>query len=182
MVLVVDDEEEVADTFAATLGDEYETRVVYGGEAALEAMDHDVDAVLLDRRMPDMHGDDVLAEIRDRGYDCTVVMTTAIDPDLNILEMDFDDYLSKPVLAETLRETLEQHLQGPANEPRIDEYFALVSKLDILESELPRSELVEDAEYERLREEVTSLRSQLREEIDDFDDLLETYRDIDRRG
>ncbi len=43
--------------------------------------------------MPDIHGDDVLDEIRAQEYACKVIMATAVDPDLNILEMDFDDIL-----------------------------------------------------------------------------------------
>jgi len=61
-------------------------------------MDDEVDAVLLDRRMPDVHGDEVLARLREEGCDCPVIMTTAVDPGMDILEMDFEDYLCKPVL------------------------------------------------------------------------------------
>jgi len=45
-VLVVDDEQSVADTYALQLRDRYETRVAYGGQAGLAAMDDEVDAVL----------------------------------------------------------------------------------------------------------------------------------------
>ncbi|MHB9288148.1 response regulator [Halobacteriales archaeon Cl-PHB] len=182
VVLVVDDEPDVAETYAISLGTDYETRVVTGGEAALETMDDAVDAVLLDRRMPDMHGDAVLAEIRDRGYDCPIIMVTAVDPDLNILEMDFDDYLCKPVDPETLRETLTQHLDRRGRDPRIDRFFSLVSKLDVLESERPPSELSDDPEYQRIRSEVTSLAETLDDDLDDFAALHDTYREIERTG
>jgi len=180
VVLVVDDEPAVAETYAISLESAYETRVATGGEAALEAIDDDVDAVLLDRRMPDVHGDAVLEEIRDRGYDCAVVMTTAVDPDLNILEMDFDDYLCKPVEAETLRETIAQHLDQPGGDPRIDRFFSLVAKLDVLESERTPAELRNDPEYDRVRAEIDDLAAELRAELDDFEDLHETYREIER--
>lgn len=65
VLLVVDNERDVADTYALQL-EEYDTRVAYGGEEALAKLDDDVDAVLLDRRMPDVHGDEVLARIHDR--------------------------------------------------------------------------------------------------------------------
>ncbi len=184
VVLVVDDEESVADTYALRLRGEYETRVAYGGEEAVERMDEDVDAVLLDRRMPDLHGDDVLAAIREEGYDCVVVMTTAVDPELNILEMDFDDYLCKPIFQETLLSTLDQHLDtaggGTRQDPTLSEFFAIVSKLSVLEDEKTRTELESSDEYDDLRERAEELGGELRETVDDFEDLYETHRSIER--
>ena len=113
-VLIVDDERNVADLYATWVEMEadYQTRVVYDGEAALEALaeaagDHDegdealttrVDAVLLDRRMPGMAGDEVLATLRDRGYEVPVAMVTAVKPEDAPLEADYQKYLTKPVM------------------------------------------------------------------------------------
>jgi DNA-binding response OmpR family regulator len=180
-VLVVDDEELVADTYAVLLENRYETHVAYGGEAALEAVDESVDAVLLDRRMPDVDGDEVLARIRDRGLTCKVIMATAVDPDLNILEMDFDDYLCKPIDQETLVDTLDHHVDStsPAREG-LDEFFSLVSKLSVLEAEQTATELEASAEYDRLTRRAEELERDLRKDVADFDDIVETYREIDR--
>ncbi|MFC7139445.1 response regulator transcription factor [Halosimplex aquaticum] len=182
-VLVVDDEEEVADVLALKLRDDYETRVAYGGEEALEAIDETVDAVLLDRRMPDIHGDEVLAEIRERGYDCVVVMTTAVDPDLNILEMDFDDYLSKPIETETLLTTLDQQIDSRrSGDPKLEEFFAVVSKIEVLEEELTPAELAESDEYERRKREAERLGRELQESRPDFEEIVDTFRDIGRNS
>jgi DNA-binding response OmpR family regulator len=181
VVLIVDDEETVADTYALRLQSRYETRTAYGGEAALEAVDERVDAVLLDRRMPDIHGDDVLEEIRDRGLSCKVIMATAVDPDLNILEMDFDDYLCKPIFQEALIETLEKHIEDTEDDnAELDEFFSIVSKLSVLEEEKTRAELEESSEYERLKARADDLGKDLRGSVEDFDDILDTYRDIER--
>lgn len=183
VVLVVDDETDVADTYALRLTGEYETRVAYGGEEALEAMDDSVDAVLLDRRMPDIHGDDVLDEIREQGYDCVVVMLTAVDPDLNILEMDFDDYLCKPVERETLLSTLDQHLGRPSQDDSNDvvaEFLSVVSKLDVLESELSHAERERSQEFQELKARAGELGPAVQSEVDDLDELLETHRSIAR--
>ena len=181
VVLVVDDEEDVADTYALRLQTDYETRVAYGGEEALEKVDDDVDAVLLDRRMPDIHGDDVLKEIRDRGHDCVVIMSTAVDPDLNILEMDFDDYLCKPIFRETLLETLEKHLDtGDEEEADLDTFLSLISKIDVLEEELSHGELVQHEEYQNVKERAEEMAPALRERVDDFDEVIQTHREINR--
>lgn len=183
VVLVVDDEEDVADTYALRLQGEYETRVAYGGEQALELIDDDVDAVLLDRRMPDIHGDDVLEEIRERGYDCAVIMSTAVDPDLNILEMDFDDYLCKPIFRETLLDTLEQHLDKPTGgDDDLEEFLGIISKIDVLKQELSQGELNASDEYQELRDRAEELAPKVREEVDDLDAMLDTYRSIERES
>ena len=105
-VLVVDDDRALADTCEYWLREEYDVRVAYGGRQALEQVDDDVDVVLLDRRMPDISGDDVLDEIDARGLDCRVAMMTAVAPDTDIVEMPFDEYLVKPVDEESVTETV----------------------------------------------------------------------------
>ncbi|MFB6156520.1 MAG: response regulator transcription factor [Haloferacaceae archaeon] len=96
-VLVVDDERAVADACSLLLRQEYDVRTAYGGKEALEAVDDDVDVMLLDRRMPDISGDGVLNELRVRGIDRAVIMLTAVEPSLAVADMAFDDYLRKPV-------------------------------------------------------------------------------------
>lgn len=180
-VLVVDDEEEVADVYALRLRNEYETRVAYGGKDALETIDVDVDVVLLDRRMPDVSGDDVLAEIREKGYDCRVVMLTAVDPGLDIVEMPFHDYLCKPVEKEDLVAAIDQQLQIQRYDDELSEYFQVTSKLALLESELPPQELEQSEEVERLETRAATLREELEELLDEFDSLEEAFERIGRQ-
>lgn len=102
--LVVDDEQEVADAYALRLRGYCEVETAYGGDEALSIIDESpVDIVLLDRHMPGMSGDDVLVELDERGFYGRVVMVTAVDPGVEVLEMPFDDYLCKPVDRETVR-------------------------------------------------------------------------------
>ena len=114
-VLFVDDEPALADGRAAQLSDQYDTRTAYDGAAALEVLDDAVDVVFLDRRMPGRPGEAVLESIRERGHDCRVVMVTGVEPDADVVEMGFDDYLVKPVEADDLREAADRLLaRSPA--------------------------------------------------------------------
>jgi DNA-binding response OmpR family regulator len=113
-VLIVDDESDVADAYAGLLGDAYDCRVAYGGAAALELYGPDIDVVLLDRRMPDISGDEVLQEIREREGSARVAMVTAVDPDFDVIEMGFDDYAVKPVSRAELEATVQRLANCPA--------------------------------------------------------------------
>ncbi|MFA1611052.1 response regulator transcription factor [Halobellus rubicundus] len=181
LVLVVEDEPDLADLYATWLRDEYRVRVAYGGREALEQLDDEVDIALLDRRMPDLSGDEALEAIRERGVDCRVAMVTAVEPDFDILEMGFDDYLVKPVSREALKETVENLLLRNTYDEGIQELFSLASKKALLESEKDPVSLENNEEYQELSERVAELRSQLDETLTQFgdeDDFTAVYRDI----
>ncbi|MFB6118553.1 bacterio-opsin activator domain-containing protein [Halosegnis sp.] len=96
LVLVVDDDRAIADTYTTWLRGRFDTVTAYGGPEALERVSTDVSAVLLDRRMPTMPGDAVLARMRERGLDCPVAMLTAARPSGRLADRQFDEYLRKP--------------------------------------------------------------------------------------
>lgn len=179
-VLVVDDEEEVADVYALRLRNEYETRVAYGGEDALDAIDVDVDIVLLDRRMPDLSGDTVLETIREKGYDCRVIMLTAVDPGLDIVDMPFDDYLCKPVEKDDLVAAIDQQLTIQRYDDQLSAYLEVTSKLALLESELPPQEQEDNEELNRLRERAAEIRTDIDDVLADVDEIESSFRDIGR--
>jgi len=180
-VLVVDDESEVADVYALRLRDQFETRVAYSGEAALEEMDIDIDVVLLDRRMPDTSGDEVLEEIREKGYDCRVIMLTAVDPGLDIVDMPFDDYLCKPVEKANLVEAIEQQLDVMRYDEKLSEYLELTSKIALLEGELSSEKAEGNEEIQALQEEADELRAELDAALDNLDDIESAFSEIHRK-
>ena len=169
-VLVVDDEPDVADAYAAQLSSEYRVETAYSGEAALEELGPDVDVVLLDRRMPGVSGDDVLDEIRERGLDCRVAMVTAVDPDFDIIEMPFDDYVIKPVSGDDLFETIERLLNCAEYEATLQEYYALSSKYATLLSNKSDAVLETSEEFADLETRREEVREQLDDTVAQFDD------------
>jgi DNA-binding response OmpR family regulator len=186
LVLVVEDEPDLADLYAAWLGDEYRVRTAYGGHEALDQLDEvddEVDAILLDRRMPGLSGDEVLTAVRERGIDCRVAMVTAVEPDFDILEMGFDDYLVKPVTSETLGETVEGLLRRGEYDSEVQELFSLTSKKAMLESEKSASDLADNEEYQRLADRIEELRESADESRDavasDEEDYEKLFQDFD---
>ncbi len=175
-VLVVDDETRLADLFATWLEAEWTVKTAYDGQSALDQLDESVAVVLLDRRMPGLSGDEVLDEIRDQEMDCRVVMVTAVDPDFDIIEMGFDDYVVKPISKTELLEVVERVSDRAKYDATLQEYFSLSSKKALLEAEKSERELQESTEYEQLMEQVTELRDAVDEHrehvLKDHDDFV----------
>lgn len=177
-VLVVDDEQAVADAYALQIESEYETRVAYGGEEALEKADESVAIVLLDRRMPDLSGDEVLSEIRERELGCRVVMVTAVDPDFDIVDMPFDSYLKKPVKRAELLGEIDRQLSVNSYDDQFDEFLELSTKIELLREEKPAQELKSDDDVQAMESRVSELKSQLDETVTDFDDPAQAFSDL----
>lgn len=169
-VLIVEDEVETADLYAEMLETEFDVMTAYGGEEGLAKLDESVDVVLLDRRMPELHGDELLEEIRRRNVDCRVVMVTAVDPDIDIIGLDFDDYLVKPVTPEELLDAVRRMIDRQAHDDTLREAFAIASKMATLESRMDVEELESSPKYADLQAEFDELRSVF-DEIDADDSL-----------
>jgi CheY-like chemotaxis protein len=178
-VLVVDDEEAFAESAALWLEDEYDVRVATDGEAAIEKYGPDVDAVLLDRRMPGLSGDEVLDRLDDAPGDAGIAMMSAVEPDYDVVEMPFDSYLRKPVAKEDIQETTEK-LVRRANYPRqLRELFALVATIEALGERYPRHELESDERHQELVDELESMAAAV---TADISTLHEADRERFRKG
>ena len=178
-VLMVDDEKKVADAYALRLNDVAEVSVAYGGEEALDTIDNDSppDVVLLDRHMPELSGDEVLDRLRERNLRTRIIMVTAIDPDLGILEMPFDDYLSKPVDRDDLHTAVDQQCQVLAYE-LLGEYFQFAATRGVV-----TAGLTDDDTHDRLDElenELDKLEGRVRGLLPEATNLLDAFGEIDR--
>jgi DNA-binding response OmpR family regulator len=178
-VLVVDDEPDVADLYAYRLGDSYDVRVANDGETALDELDESVDVVLLDRRMPGLSGDEVLTALREANYDCRVIMVTAVDPDVDIVDMAFDDYVCKPVGQEELLAAVEQQLTAKRYSDSVQALFRATSKMGVLRAERSLDDLENTEEYQRLEARIEELRAKNTELLDELDDFEAAFNAID---
>jgi len=180
-VLVVDDEPDVADAYAAQLDDEFVVSTAYGGQEALDTVDASIDIVLLDRRMPGISGDEVLTEIREQDLNIRVAMVTAVDPDFDIIEMPFDDYVIKPVSRDDLFETINRLLICSEYEEQLRRYYSLTAKHATLMANKPESELVNSEEFQDLESEMEAVRDNLDDTISQFDDndFAAAFRDLE---
>ncbi|MFB6206816.1 MAG: response regulator [Haloglomus sp.] len=172
-VLVVDDDEDLADTFEVWLEQAgYEALTAYGGDEALARFDPEMDVVLLDRRMPHVPGDEVLRELREREGDQQVSMLTAVEPQADVLDLPFDEYLTKPVSRQDLLDAVERLRDRQSLDAEMQELFRLTSKLGALEA--GTSEDVAAARDE-LESRIEEQEARVDEYLQEFDDHAEAF-------
>lgn len=180
-VLVVDDDPQILDLYQSYLAEDFSVRTAMYGDEAIGQLDDSVDVILLDRRMPDLSGDEVLQAVRDQGYDCRVAMVTAVEPDFDLVDIGFDDYVVKPVTRDELIEVVELLLSRSAYDDHIREWLSLLSKRATLRRQKSTQELEESAEYAQLQQKIQDLQYKADELIktQSKDSLDQLFRDID---
>ncbi len=110
-ILIVDDEPSTCralEKFFNSKG--YEVSIANGGEEALSKLDSEGPLVmLLDIRMPEMDGLEVLARVNKKYPSLGVIMITAVT-DLGVAQkasdLGADDFLTKPIDLEHLEKTV----------------------------------------------------------------------------
>jgi DNA-binding response OmpR family regulator len=167
-VLVVDDDLELADLYADWLDEQYTVHTAYGGHEALELVeeaDDCYDAILLDRRMPDLTGDLTLVILRDRGYDVPVAMVTAVEPDVDVLDLGFDDYLVKPATRGDLFETVERLHELESLDSVARELSMLRVKRNVLAVEHTPTALESNRQYLDLETRIETLEARINGDV-----------------
>ena len=123
-VLCIDDEESPRESLRFILKDRYDVLLKTDGASGLEAirMEGPFDVVLLDMKMPDMSGLDVLSKILQMQPTMPVVMVTAITeakPAVQAMKMGAADYLNKPFDVDEIRLVVERVLKEKALEKEV---------------------------------------------------------------
>jgi len=159
VVLVADDNTRINTMHTAWLEDGYTVRTASDGEETLRNLDTDVGVVVLDRRMPGLSGEEVLDWIRSQQYDIRVVMVTSEDVDFDLLDMRFDEYLTKPVRQDELRSVVADLFERRDYSTGLQEYLGLKSKIGLLRAEYSDATLENHELYQRLRSRVDELEA-----------------------
>ncbi len=112
---MVEDSPSLAVVYQSYLSaDQYEVDVVGTGDEALARLEiHAPDIMLLDLRLPDRPGMDVLRHVYESGIDCSVIIITAhgsIDVAIEAMRFGAVDFVSKPFDATRLRVTVRNAL------------------------------------------------------------------------
>jgi CheY-like chemotaxis protein len=167
--MIVDDEPGLLDLYEAWLADLDVTvvRAACGAEA-LATYDDGIDAVVVDRHMPRVSGEEVLADLRDRHPHLPIAFVSAAPPDAEILDFDVDAYLTKPVARETYVCLVQSLLRRATVCETVARYLAARSKQAALLEAKSQSVLRTDPTYAAFEERLTNLASSVA--VDSLDD------------
>ncbi len=181
-VLIVDDEPEVTALYEKWLPD-YRTYVAHDGQEALSILDEreeKIDVVLLDRKMPKLSGPEVLERVRASEYDCRVAIITAVAPSYDIIDMKFDEYVTKPVDGTALRGTVESLYKRAEYAETLTNYYSLVSTHANLLAEYSPEVLEKNGEFVALEAEIDDVRQTLDSslEVCDHQEFQRILREI----
>ncbi len=190
-ILVVEDDPTVTHLYNQFLEPEYtvvttttaaEAIDVLHGESAPEGeeLPDSVDAVLLDRRLPDEPGETVLEVIEEEDLDCRVAMVTGVEPDFDIVDMGFDLYILKPVEHDELMDAVDTLFVRSEYGGLLREAASLASKRALLEANKSDDELDASEEYSELLDRMEELDDELMDLAGSLstDDYRVMFRDI----
>jgi DNA-binding NtrC family response regulator len=116
-ILIVDDQESIRHFIEKAMLDEgYQVSTAGEGREGLQVVARqEPDLVLLDLRLPDMHGLDVLKKLKEDDADLQVIIMTAfgdVESAVRAMKLGAHDYINKPINLEQLFITVEKALES----------------------------------------------------------------------
>ncbi len=115
-IMICDDEEGIRESLKLILSDHYELIIVDSGEQAAHALANtkDIGVMLLDIKMPKVHGLDVLKEIKTKHPNVRVLMVTgyrSVDTAAEASRLGASGYIVKPFKKDEILETVKCNLK-----------------------------------------------------------------------
>jgi len=116
-ILIVDDQESIRHFIEKAMTEEgYQVSSAGEGKGALRRITEELpDMVLLDLRLPDMHGLDVLKRVKEQEAELPVIIMTAfgdVESAVRAMKLGAHDYINKPINLEHLFITIDKALEA----------------------------------------------------------------------
>ncbi|EMA10101.1 HoxA-like transcriptional regulator [Haloarcula vallismortis ATCC 29715] len=146
---MIDDDKDYRQLYKLWLPEECEIIEAGDGRAGLQRIDDSIDAVLLDRQMPNLGGEAVAEKLRQRAATPAVVMISSVKPDVDILDIPVDSYLRKPADQDTLLSVLSTVRTRCKYEARRRDLLALADRCATVSDAVRATALAESEAYQR---------------------------------
>ena len=138
-VLIIEDESMVAELYMNYLSEDYDARYYMSAEEALSSITNEETITILDRRLPNISGDEVAAQLKTQIDTCLILAVSGVEPSESITELPIDDYLQKPVQQDELLSRLSNLELRLGLPPKEQQYLAVRSKQRALQDAYGRS-------------------------------------------
>jgi CheY-like chemotaxis protein len=153
-VFIVDDEADMVRLYERYLEGSFRVSTETHAPRAVQRIDESVDVVLLDRRMPELSGAELLGILREEGFQGQIAIVTSISQDPEIEGEPFDEYVTKPVGEQELQTIVSQLVERQHFQQLSDEYFDLKTRKKL-------GELTTNSRGGDVEPRLSELRSQL---------------------
>ena len=117
-IVVVDDDESIRKTFFLILNKKYR---VYLAKDAVEALDRfteaEVDLIIVDFKLPDIDGLELISRFRKSGYEGDVILISAHPDMIRMKELDrlnIGDFFTKPLDLDSFNRSIDRLLDSKA--------------------------------------------------------------------
>ena len=126
-VLIVDDEKGIRFAFARALEkDQYEVFEAETGAQALNILnENQVDLILLDVKLPDMSGIEILKQIKEQGLPSIVIMMSAfgdIAIAVEAMQLGADNFRTKPFNVSEMKNCIRSAIENKKNSTMLESY------------------------------------------------------------
>lgn len=115
-ILICDDEEGIRESLKLILEDHYELIVTEGGEQCLDCLENadDIGLLLLDIKMPQVNGLEILPQIKEKHPELKVVIVTgykSVETATEASRLGACGYIVKPFKSDEILSTVEKNLK-----------------------------------------------------------------------
>jgi DNA-binding NarL/FixJ family response regulator len=167
-ILIINADRQEAETYADWLAG-YTIQITDDSERALATADT-VDVILLAGDFADPPSDELLGRLRARNPDCQIGLLSANRVGPDVLRLDFDEYVPRPLDREELRDTVARLVDHRVVEGSVETYLSLVSRRRQIEARRDDEDLTDDERYRELTGEIAARRQQIRSLLERIDD------------
>lgn len=181
-VLIVEDESSLAQLYSHHIGEHHSVSTAQSGKQGLAELSPDTDLIFLDRKLGDMSGDEVIDKVRKTQTDCQIIMVTAVDPEFDIIEMEIEGYINKPIEKEEMLNAADQALLMKEYEKLLEEFYRLRKKKATVAANYASSKLeqTDDERYKWLVDRLDEVEEKIGRITQMFPDeeLAEAFRSV----
>lgn len=157
-VLVAEEDRRLTEMYSGWLENRYSVTRAHDSDAIDEALDGDTDAVLFGRQISGVDPASIPAVA---APETRTILLVDDRPDLDLLDVDCDDVLLKPLVRDRAIAAIERQLSRTGEAAALREYRALRAKRDVIERSYATEELSDLDAYGDLCSRIEALAERL---------------------